>query len=107
MLFPTRVAPGFRALFRLLAEPLAKLYAGDNKKLQALGVDRRERLPPPGHPLRDLANKLAAQLGIEEFDMYLTAAQRTGKTAASRRCARWSRWSTDDHPQHLARAGDD
>ena len=77
VLFPTRVAPGFRALFRLLAEPLAKLYAGDNKKLQALGVDRRERLPPRGHPLRDLANKLAAQLGIEEFDMYLTAAQRT------------------------------
>lgn len=77
VLFPARVAPGFRALFRLVAEPLAKLYASDSKKLQSLGVDRRERLPRSGHPLRDLANKLAAQLGIDEFDLYLTAAQRT------------------------------
>lgn len=77
VLFPSRVAPGFRALFRLVAEPLAKLYASDGKKLASLGVDRRERLPRAGHPLRDLANKLAAQLGIEEFDLYLTAAQRT------------------------------
>lgn len=77
VLFPARVAPGFRALFRLVAEPLAKLYSSDSKKLQALGVDRRERLPRSGHPLRDLANKLAAPLGITEFDIYLTAALRT------------------------------
>lgn len=77
VLFPARVAPGFRALFRLLAEPLHKLYAGDSKKLAALGVDRRERLPRSGHPVRDLANKIAAGFGIEDFDVYITAAQRT------------------------------
>ena len=76
VLFPARVAPGFRALFRLLAEPLHKLYAGDSKKLAALGVDRRERLPRSGHPVRDLANKLAAGFSIEDFDVYITAAQR-------------------------------
>ncbi len=77
VLFPSRVAPGFRALFRLLAEPLSKLYAVDSKKLATLGVDRRERLPRSGHPVRDLANKLAAGFGIEDFDLYITAAQRT------------------------------
>ena len=76
VLFPARVAPGFRALFRLLSEPLHKLYAGDSKKLAALGVDRRERLPRSGHPVRDLANKLAAGFGVEDFDIYITAAQR-------------------------------
>jgi tetratricopeptide (TPR) repeat protein len=76
ILFPPRVAPGFRALFRMLAEPLAKLYGADQKKLTLLGVDKRERLPRSGHPVRDLANKLAADLGVGEFDIYLTAAQR-------------------------------
>lgn len=75
LLFPPRVTPGLRALFKMLAEPFSKLYGSDSKKLAALGVDRRERLPRSGHPVRDLANKLAADLGVGDFDLYLTAAQ--------------------------------
>jgi len=75
-LFPPRVAPGFRMLFKLLAEPLAKLYGTDSKKLAALGIDKREKLPRSGHPVRDLANKIAADMGIGEFDIYVTSAQR-------------------------------
>jgi len=74
-LYPAVVSPSIRMVFRLLAEPLGKLYVSDGRKLQALGVDRKERLPKSGHPVRDLANKLAADLGIGEFDIYLTAAQ--------------------------------
>jgi hypothetical protein len=76
ILYPARVAPGFRALFKLLFEPLGKLYGSDQKKLSSLGVDKREKLPRSGHPVRDLANKLAADLGIGDFDLYVTAASR-------------------------------
>lgn len=75
VLYPARLAPGFRALFKLLQEPLGKLYGSDAKKLQALGVDRREKLPRSGHPLRDLANRIAAELGVGDFELYVTAAQ--------------------------------
>jgi tetratricopeptide (TPR) repeat protein len=75
-LFPQRVAPGFRALFKIAQEPLDRLYGSDSKKLAATGVDpKREKLPRAGHPLRDLANRIAADLGVGEFDIYLTAAQ--------------------------------
>lgn len=75
-LFPARVGPGFRALFQLLKEQLDRLYGSDSKKLATLGVDvKREKLPRAGHPLRDLANKIAADLGVGEFDIFLTAAQ--------------------------------
>ena len=76
VLYPTRLAPGFRALLRMLAEPLAKLYPADSKKLAAMGVDKKERLPKSGHPVRDLANKIAADLNVGEFDIYVTAAKR-------------------------------
>jgi tetratricopeptide (TPR) repeat protein len=75
VLYPPRLAPGFRALFKLLQEPLGKLYGSDAKKLQALGVDRREKLPRSGHPLRDLANRIAAELGVGDFELYITSAQ--------------------------------
>lgn len=75
VLYPARLAPGFRALFKLLQEPLGKLYGSDAKKLQALGVDRREKLPRSGHPLRDLANRIAAELGVGDFELYVTTAQ--------------------------------
>ena len=79
-LFPPLVSPTIRAMFKLLAEPFAKLYVSDGRKLLALGVDRKEKLPRQGHPIRDLANKIAADLGVPEFDVYLTAA--TGKNSA-------------------------
>ena len=80
VLYPQVVSSSIRMLFRLLAEPLGKLYISDGRKLQALGVDRKEKLPRSGHPVRDLANKLAAELALPEFDIYLTAAQ--GKNEA-------------------------
>ncbi len=74
-LYPAVVSPSIRMVFRLLAEPLGKLYISDGRKLQSLGVDRKDKLPRSGHPVRDLANKMAADLGIGDFDIYLTAAQ--------------------------------
>jgi hypothetical protein len=75
VLYPPRLAPGFRALFKLLQEPLGKLYGSDTKRILALGVDKREKLPRSGHPVRELANRIAAELGVGEFELYLTAAQ--------------------------------
>jgi len=75
VLYPQVVSSSIRMLFRLLAEPLGKLYVSDGRKLQTLGVDRKEKLPRSGHPVRDLASKLAADLALPEFDIYLTAAQ--------------------------------
>jgi tetratricopeptide (TPR) repeat protein len=75
VLYPAVVSSSIRMLFRLLAEPLGKMYVSDGRKLQALGVDRKEKLPRSGHPVRDLASKLAADLQLPEFDIYLTAAQ--------------------------------
>ena len=53
-LFDARVPAGFRNLFRLLDEPLAKMFRADVKRL---GVGRHEKLPRSGHALRDVANK--------------------------------------------------
>jgi tetratricopeptide (TPR) repeat protein len=72
LLFDGRLVPaGFRNLFRLLDEPLAKMFRADVKRL---GVQRHEKLPRSGHAVRDLANRLAADLGVREFDLYLTSA---------------------------------
>ncbi|HEY2748010.1 MAG TPA: tetratricopeptide repeat protein [Polyangia bacterium] len=73
-LFDARVPAGFRNLFRLLDEPLAKMFRADVKRL---GVGRHEKLPRSGHALRDVANKVAADLGIRDFDLYVTAAHPT------------------------------
>ena len=45
VLYPAVVSSSIRMLFRLLAEPLGKMYVSDGRKLQALGVDRKEKLP--------------------------------------------------------------
>jgi tetratricopeptide (TPR) repeat protein len=73
-LFDSRVPAGFRNLFRLLDEPLAKMFRADVKRL---GVGRHEKLPSRGHALRDVANKIAADLGVRDFDLYVTAAHPT------------------------------
>ncbi len=73
-LFDARVPAGFRNLFRLLDEPLAKMFRADVKRL---GVGRHEKLPRSGHALRDVANKIAADLGVRDFDLYVTAAHPT------------------------------
>ena len=77
LLYPGSLPPGLRGLFGLAHEALHKLYGSDGKKLAQLGVERREKLPRNGHPVRDTANKLAQGLGLGEFDVYVTSAQRT------------------------------
>ena len=73
-LFDARVPAGFRNLFRLLDEPLAKMFRADVKRL---GVQRAEKLPRSGHALRDVASRIAADLGVRDFDLYVTAAHPT------------------------------
>jgi tetratricopeptide (TPR) repeat protein len=70
-LFDSRIPGGFRHLFRLLDESLGKVYRGDIKRL---GLSRGDKLPNKGHAVRDLANRIAADLGVREFDLYVTAA---------------------------------
>jgi tetratricopeptide (TPR) repeat protein len=73
-LFDARVPAGFRNLFRLLDDALGKMFRADVKRL---GVQRSEKLPRAGHALRDLANRVAADLGVRDFDLYVTAAHPT------------------------------
>ena len=73
-LFDARVPAGFRNLLRLLDEPLSKMFRADVKRL---GVGRHEKLPSRGHALREVANKVASDLGIRDFDLYVTAAHPT------------------------------
>src|SRR5205807_714110 len=70
-LFHPTIPPGFRHLFRLLDESLQKAFRSD---LRRLGVGKQERLPKSGHTVRDIANRLAADLGVRDFDLYVTAA---------------------------------
>jgi tetratricopeptide (TPR) repeat protein len=70
-MFVSRIPPGFRHLFRLLDETLQRAYRTDVKRL---GVNRQERLPTKGPLARDVANRVAADLGIKDFDVYVTAA---------------------------------
>ncbi len=73
LLFDARIPAGFRHLFRLLDETLGKLYRGDIKRL---GLSRGERLGK-GHALRDLAQRMANDLGLGDFDLYISTAQPT------------------------------
>jgi hypothetical protein len=73
-LFHPSVPPGFRHLFRLLDEPLQKAFRGDVRRL---GLGKQERLPRSGHPVREVANRIAAELKIRDFDLYLSGAHPT------------------------------
>jgi cytochrome c-type biogenesis protein CcmH/NrfG len=73
-LFDPRVPAGFRHLFRLLDEPLAKLFRAD---IRRLGIGKHERLPPRGHALSDIAQRIAGDLGVRAFDLYVTQAHPT------------------------------
>jgi tetratricopeptide (TPR) repeat protein len=74
VLFDARVPAGFRHLFRLLDEPLSKLFRAD---LRRLGIGKNEKLPRTGHALREVANRMAADLSLPDFDLYVTAAHPT------------------------------
>jgi tetratricopeptide (TPR) repeat protein len=70
-LFHAMIPPGFRHLFRLLDDALQKAFRSD---LRRLGVGKNERLPKAGHTVRDIANRIAADMGVRDFDLYITAA---------------------------------
>jgi tetratricopeptide (TPR) repeat protein len=57
------------ALLSALEPALSKLYPQD---LQSYGLATRDRLPTEAnHPLRDIANQVAAALDIKHFDLFL------------------------------------
>src|SRR6185436_6864136 len=61
----------FRQIFRLLHDTLAKRYAAD---LRRWGVSKADRLPKSGHPVRDIAAAVAAELGIADLEVYVSSA---------------------------------
>jgi tetratricopeptide (TPR) repeat protein len=71
LLFDARVPAGVRSLMRGADEPLRKSFRADVKQL---GVQRGDRLGKSGHAVRDLANRIAADLGLREFELYIAPA---------------------------------
>ncbi len=71
MLFDARAPAGFRNLMRVVEDSLLKTFRTDVKQL---GLGRGDRLPRSGHAVRDIANRVAADLDVREFEVYLSAA---------------------------------
>ena len=71
LLFDARVPTSFRNLMRFIEEPLLKAFRVD---LKQAGVGRADRLPRNGHAVRDVANRVAADLGVRDFDVYVSPA---------------------------------
>lgn len=71
LLFDGGVTESFRNLMRVVEEPLGKSFKPD---LKQLGVGRSDRLPRSGHAVREIGNRIAADLGIDEFEIYVSAA---------------------------------
>ncbi|MGB3052344.1 MAG: tetratricopeptide repeat protein [Polyangiales bacterium] len=66
------------ALLAALSPALAKLYPPD---LQSYGLVTRDRLPTEAnHPLREIANHLAAAFDIRSFDLFLHRVRNRGIT---------------------------
>ena len=66
------------ALLAALSPALAKLYPAD---LQSYGLATRDRLPTEAnHPLREIANSLAAALDLRSFDLFLHRVRSRGIT---------------------------
>ncbi len=64
------------ALLAALGPALAKLYPPE---LDSYGLATRDRLPTEAnHPLRDIANRLAAALDIRHFDLFLHRVRNRG-----------------------------
>ncbi len=72
LLFDARLPPGLRMLLRRLDEVLGKAYRADVRRFN---LAKNDRLPRSGHPVRDLANRIALDLGIRDFELYVTAVQ--------------------------------
>ena len=66
------------ALLAALNPALAKLYPPE---LETYGLATRDRLPTEAnHPLREIANQIAAALDIREFDLFLHRVRNRGIT---------------------------
>jgi cellulose synthase operon protein C len=71
-LFHPSIPNGFRQIFRLLYDTLSKRFPAD---LRRGGVGKGDRLPRSGHPVRDVVARLAAELGVADFDVYISQAK--------------------------------
>jgi tetratricopeptide (TPR) repeat protein len=67
-IFENIVPGGFRQIFSLLSTSLGKIRPGDIDSLQ---LTRRQRISDKGHPLRTCGDRIAAQLGVAEYDVYV------------------------------------
>ena len=66
------------ALLAALSPALAKLYPPE---LESYGLATRDRLPTEAnHPLREIANRIAAALDIRNFDLFLHRVRNRGIT---------------------------
>jgi len=70
VLYPPSINSGFRHTMRLLGGFLGKPYRDD---LSTYGANRGTRVPKSGHPLRDVANQIAAELGVTGFDLHVVS----------------------------------
>lgn len=59
---------GFRQIFRLLEEPLSRSHRAE---LRSHGVSRADRLGNAHHPVRAIGDALAADFGVDSYDLYL------------------------------------
>ena len=74
LLFPPVASGSLRALFRLLGERFAK-HAGTD--VRRYGVGRGERLRKGSDPLAGAILELAAEMGIDDVDIYISPKQPT------------------------------
>jgi tetratricopeptide (TPR) repeat protein len=66
---PTPEQEAAARLMRSIESALPKLFTAD---LESFGLVARDRVTSRGgHPLRDLADRIAAALGLESFDLYV------------------------------------
>ncbi|MBW2159982.1 MAG: hypothetical protein JRH14_08450, partial [Deltaproteobacteria bacterium] len=66
------------ALLAALSPALAKLYPPE---LESYGLATRDRLPTEAnHPLREIANRIAAALDVRNFDLFLHRVRNRGLT---------------------------
>ena len=73
-LFPPAASSSLRAIFRLLGERLAK-HAGTD--VRRYGVGRGERLRKGSDPIAGMILEMAAEMGIDDIDIYLSPRQPT------------------------------
>jgi hypothetical protein len=68
-LFHPSIPNGFRQVFRMLYDTMAKRYPAD---LRRHGVGKAERLPRGGNATREILAQLAGDLGVKDFEVYVS-----------------------------------